>query len=113
MIGACLTSRSCRVLWITRSRRERRERRQHPCQGQLRRPATCPLPPTPSARSLRGTSTSGTASWASTPRSSASERVPSGVFRDWVFEDVSEVLVCYSLRVYESPSNLQSNRVTS
>src|SRR5262252_7292177 len=28
-------------------------------------------------------------------------------------EDVSEVLVCYSLRVYESPSNLQSNRVTS
>jgi hypothetical protein len=28
-------------------------------------------------------------------------------------EDVSEVLGCYSLRVYESPSNLQSNRVTS
>jgi len=28
-------------------------------------------------------------------------------------EDVSEVLVCYSLRVYESPSNLHSNRVTS
>src|SRR5215510_16384541 len=28
-------------------------------------------------------------------------------------EDVSEVLVCYALRVYESPSNLQSNRVTS
>jgi len=30
-----------------------------------------------------------------------------------VTEDVSEVLGCYSLRVYESPSNLQSNRVTS
>jgi hypothetical protein len=31
----------------------------------------------------------------------------------WPSEDVSEVLVCYSLRVYESPSNLQSHRVTS
>jgi len=28
-------------------------------------------------------------------------------------EDVSEVLVCYALRVYESPSTLQPNRVTS
>jgi hypothetical protein len=28
-------------------------------------------------------------------------------------EDVSEVLVCYVLRVYESPSTLQLNRVTS
>ena len=28
-------------------------------------------------------------------------------------EDVSEVLVCYALRVSESPSNLQRNRVTS
>ncbi len=28
-------------------------------------------------------------------------------------EDVPEVLVCYSLRVSESPSNLQPNRVTS
>ena len=25
----------------------------------------------------------------------------------FLLEDVSEVLVCYSLRVYESPSNLQ------
>ena len=28
-------------------------------------------------------------------------------------EDVSEVLVCYALRVYESPSTLHPNRVTS
>ena len=28
-------------------------------------------------------------------------------------EGVSEVLVCYALRVYESPSTLQPNRVTS
>jgi hypothetical protein len=28
-------------------------------------------------------------------------------------EDVSEVLVCYALRVYESQSTLQHNRVTS
>jgi hypothetical protein len=28
-------------------------------------------------------------------------------------EDVSEVLVCYALWVFESPSNLQRNRVTS
>jgi len=30
-----------------------------------------------------------------------------------LLEDVSEVLVCYVLRVYESPSALQPNRVTS
>jgi putative transposase len=33
--------------------------------------------------------------------------------RDETFEDVSEVLVCYALWVFESPSNLQRNRVTS
>ena len=29
----------------------------------------------------------------------------------WVFEDVSEVLVCYSLGAYETQSNPQANRV--
>jgi len=36
-----------------------------------------------------------------------------GLIEAIVEEDVSEVLVCYALRVYESPSTLQLNRVTS
>jgi hypothetical protein len=41
--------------------------------------------------------------WESTPQ----DRLNPGL------EDVSEVLVCYALRVYESQSTLQPNRVTS
>ncbi len=36
-----------------------------------------------------------------------------GMLAIFLTEDVSEVLVCYALRVYESPSTLQPNRVTS
>jgi hypothetical protein len=40
------------------------------------------------------------------------QQVPLSGDAEWP-EDVSEVLVCYALRVYESPSTLHPNRVTS